>query len=115
MRLFGAKGFQDDFPLLWRVWIDARLSVGGWKDLEKIPIEKIALDQTIDSRVLEHSAQTTVDETVTLLAFRPLAFCLFCRVCRWDTLRKPDAILPKGYLGYELRFQPYAVFHLFSR
>ena len=76
MRLSGAKGFQDDFPLLWRVWINARLGVGRWKGLEKIPIEKIDLDQTIDSRIPEHSAQTTVDEAVDAPSLQTLCFQL---------------------------------------
>jgi hypothetical protein len=76
IRLFGAKGLQDDFPPLWEVWVDARFGIGGRKGLEKIPIEKIDLDRTIDSRVPKHSAQTTVDEAVNAPSLQTLGFQL---------------------------------------
>src|SRR5262249_363739 len=76
VRAFRAKGFQDDFPLLGGIWIDARFGVGGRKRLEKIAIEKVDLNQTINPGIPQHGTQTAVYEAVDASRLQTLGFQL---------------------------------------
>ena len=74
VRPFRTKGLEDDFPLLWRVGINAWLGVGDRQGPEEIPIIEVHFNQAVDSRVPEHSPQAAVNESVDAPGLKPVRF-----------------------------------------
>src|SRR5688572_8538049 len=74
VRALEPEGFEDSFALLWRVRIDARLSVGDRKRLEKCTVKEIGFHQTINAGVPEHGAEATVNDAVHASGLESLRF-----------------------------------------
>ena len=72
----GSERFDDDFPLLWRIGVNAWVGIGQRELFKEMAVVQISLDLAIDKSISEHCAQTTVNDAIYAAGFESLCLGL---------------------------------------